>query len=177
MQIIDVGIDILGATGYRVNSEVGIASTLKIGGIEYENVIFDVIEDSLLGVPKYNYFVKGIVGADLMYPLGIIQISSEHILRFPDASQYPGLRNFAFKRKQAVMCITYKDDSIPVKFDTGSPFSMFYKPMYTEYEDEITKLYKKKTVEYGGIGGRNLYEQYIIISTLKTVQYILISVY
>jgi hypothetical protein len=144
---------ITGTTGARAKTNLGVAETVGIGNAVYEHVVFEVMEDSLLGVPAYNFFFDGLVGLDLLYPLGSITLNACGTLMVnADANHYIR-NNLAICNYDNRILLSCQDDTIPVKFDTGAFMSIFNRHFYELYYPIIRENGKEIQVEYGGIGG------------------------
>lgn len=153
LMLFETKTEITGTTGARAETNIGIAETVSIGNTVYEHVVFEVIEDSLLGVPAYNFFFDGLVGLDLLYPLGSITLNAYGTLKVNTDADHHIRNNLAIYNFNNRILLSCQNDTIPVKFDTGAYWSIFNRHFYELYYPIIQENCKEIQVEYGGIGG------------------------
>ncbi len=153
LKIYETKTEIRGATGARAATNLGIADKLIIGNTIYEHAVFEVIEDSLLGVPAYNFFFDGLLGLNLLYPLGSLTVNAQGTLKIGECSKDQIRNNLAVHFFNNRVPIIFQDDTIPVKFDTGAYMSIFNRHFYESFKNALLTNGKQGTTEYGGIGG------------------------
>ncbi len=169
LKVFETKTDIIGATGARSATNIGIAETLIIGNTLYEHAVFEVIEDSLLGVPAFKFFFDGLIGLNLLYPLGSITLNAQGALKTGDCSEYPIRNNLAIHLFNNRVPIIFRDDTIPVKFDTGAFTSIFNRHFYELFKKALLENGKQEIKEYGGIGGKKSEYDMIQPDTLKFI--------
>jgi predicted aspartyl protease len=153
LKMFETATDIAGATGARAATNLGIAENVLIGKTNCKNVVFEVIEDSLLGVPEYNFFFDGLVGLNLLYPLGSLALNENGTLKILGNADAPIRNNLAMYHFSNRVAISFQNDTIPVKFDTGAYMSIFNRHFYELYSSILLERGKPEPIEYGGIGG------------------------
>lgn len=167
LKIYETKTEITGATGARAATNLGIADKILIGNTIYEHAVFEVIEDSLLGVPAYNFFFDGLVGLNLLYPLGSLTMNAQGTLKIGECSQDQIRNNLAVHLFSNRVPIIFQDDTIPVKFDTGTYMSIFNRHFYESFKSTLLANGKQETTEYGGIGGLKSIYNMIHIDSLS----------
>lgn len=163
--------EITGTTGARAATNLGIAEKVSIGNTVYENVVFEVIEDSLLGVPEYDFYFDGLVGFNLLYPLGSIALNADGLLKINTSASHGQLNNMALRQFSNRVSISFQDATIPVKFDTGAYMSIFNKHFYELYYTVLCETGTPKSFEYGGIGGGRSIFNMVLLDTIVFAVY------
>jgi predicted aspartyl protease len=171
LKVIDTETEITGTTGARAATNLGIAEKVFIGNTVYEHVVFEVIEDSLLGVPEYDFYFDGLVGFNLLYPLGSIALNADGLLKINASSGHDQLNNLAIRHFSNRVSISFRDKTIPVKFDTGAYMSIFNKHFYELYRTVLCETGTPKSFEYGGIGGGRTVFNMILLDTMACAVY------
>ena len=153
LKILETETEITGTTGARAETNLGIAEQVMIGNTIYENAVFEVIEDSLLGVPEYDFYFDGLIGLNLLYPLRSVTLTSSNAFITMRDTVHHVRNNLALFNFNNRVAISFRDDTIPVKFDTGAYMSIFNKHFYELYDIFLCESGTTKSFEYGGIGG------------------------
>lgn len=144
-----------GATGTRSETNIGVADQVTIGNTLFEHVIFEVVEDSLLGVPDYDFSFDGIAGLNLFYPLGSITLNAEGMLRFNTKSEDHFQENMALFHFENRIALKFNHKVLPFKFDSGAWTSMCTNHFYRLLGSASKEYGAPQPREFGGIGGKS----------------------
>lgn len=144
-------------------AQLGVADLLKIGSIEYSNVVFyvaddkDIIPDALRD--KFTYSIDAIIGMEFLLKVGITQVSfKDKCYRFPvEAPQLNTTSPNAFIWGGGSYLQAYMpdNDAVILKYDTGASkeayFTQAYYQKHLAYFRSITKQVEQ--INIGGFGG------------------------
>lgn len=153
LKIYETVTEVMGATGVRSASKLGIAKNMTIGKSLFEHVVFEVVEDSLLGVPEYEFFFDGLVGLDLLYPLGSISLDTEGTLTIHESRKQQIQPNMSLDHFSNRISVKFQEKVLPVKLDTGAWISIFSWRFHDLFKTTSLESCRIQTKEYGGIGG------------------------
>ncbi len=164
LQIIDRNISIGTSTDIRVNAKLAVASVMKFGSIELENVIFLLLRDEDLYLKRHEYQINGIVGYPVMQACRRISISSNDQFFIPaEVSQLQDAeQNLCFDDMMPLLNINYKNLPITFVFDTGANKTQFWNKFLEFQKAEIMKTAKLKMTDFGGTGGSKTIPAYIM---------------
>jgi predicted aspartyl protease len=149
-------------TGQRVDSDIAIAETLKIGELTFKNVVFLVLNDEDISFPQIDYYINGIIGFPVIEAMEEIRISKNDSIRVPQNPIEYNLSNFALVGLTPIIAVNYKKDTLCFGFDTGARASTLYAPFYEKYKSEVDTNYESQKFKSGSAGGVIEFEGYII---------------
>lgn len=162
LEILPVSFDVEGVSKSN-NSSLAIGKSLKIGGIEFKNVVFLVIPDDQLSFPQIDYKIDGILG----YPV-ISQLEEIHILQqskqmfITSASTDLIAPNLAMDNLSPLVLVKVNNQSLPFYFDTGAKSSYFNSSYYNKNRAAIIKNGLQDSLILGGAGGSRKNNSYIV---------------
>ncbi len=155
-----------GATGIQFKTGMGIADSLQIGDIKVKNVVFQVMPDSILYIAPVKFQLNIIIGFPVIEQLGEVHIYGKGTMMIPLNPAHKGLHNFALSGLDPVLALSVGKDILPFLFDSGATTSTLYAPYFKRYKDEIVKTGKKKMMGFGGAGGMDKKEVYVLPKAL-----------
>jgi len=137
---------------------IGIADTLYLGDILYENVVFGIFEDELGTWSGHDYIINGALGFPEMRALSSIKIHKNGILEiFKNEEAHKS--NMMFSRSQQI--IVQVNDSLLLVLDTGGNWSNFSINYYNKNKEQIDKTGQfttKTRIGFGGIKEFSVYK-------------------
>jgi predicted aspartyl protease len=151
-----------GATGIQFKTGMGIADSIYLGDILVKNVVFQVMPDSILYIAPIKYQLNMIVGFPVIEQLREVHIFKDGRMTIPAAPTQSGLHNFALDGLDPVIALKVGNDTLPFHFDSGASTSMLYQAYFDKYKAEVLKNGLKKIVGFGGAGGMQKKEVYIL---------------
>jgi predicted aspartyl protease len=167
-------------TGQRVDSDIAIAETLRIGELTFKNVVFLVLNDKDISFPQIDYYINGIIGFPVIEAMEEIRISKNNTIHVPQNPVEYNLSNFALDGLTPIIAVKYKEDTLSFGFDTGARSTTLYSPFYDKYKSEVDSNYDLQNFKSSGAGGIIEFEGYITedidlkvresIATLKKLQ-------
>ncbi|MEJ2114219.1 MAG: retropepsin-like aspartic protease [Flavobacteriaceae bacterium] len=149
-------------TGQRVDSDIAIAETLRIGDLTFKNVVFLVLNDEDISFPQIDYYINGIIGFPVIEAMEEIRISKNDSIRVPQNPVDYNLSNFALDGLTPIIAVNYKKDTLSFGFDTGARASTLYAPFFERYKNEVETNYELQKFKSSSAGGVIEFEGYII---------------
>ena len=149
-------------TGQRVDSDIAIAQTLRIGELTFKNVVFLVLNDEDISFPQIDYYINGIIGFPVIEAMEEIRISKNDTILVPETPVEYNLSNFALDGLTPIIAVNYKKDTLSFGFDTGARASTLYAPFYERYKNEVDTNYESQKFKSSSAGGVIEFEGYII---------------
>lgn len=151
-----------GATGIQFKTGMGIVDSLYIGDILVKNAVFQVMPDSILYIAPIKFQLNIIVGFPVIEQLGEVHIFKAGKMTIPLAPVKDDLHNFALNGLDPVIALQSGADTLSFHFDSGAASSMLYQSYFNKYKAIVLKTATKKTVGFGGAGGTQKKEVWIL---------------
>jgi len=149
-------------TGQRVDSDIAIAETLRIGELTFKNVVFLVLNDEDISFPQIDYYINGIIGFPVIEAMEEIRISKNDTIHVPQNPVEYNLSNFALDGLTPIIAVNYKEDTLSFGFDTGARATTLYSPFYEKYKSEVDNNYELQKFKSSSAGGVIEFEGYVI---------------
>jgi hypothetical protein len=143
---------VMGATGVRNESRIGIADMLTIGNIEIRNAEVVVFADSLFTFAGGVYKINGVVGFPIFSRFEEVQFSDTAVFIPRNPVLSGGEPNMFIKSDDYILAIGYKGKKYPFFFDTGNDKTYFRKNFY-EADSATLSLAKDTVFTFSGVGG------------------------
>jgi len=151
-----------GATGIQFKTGMGIADSLYIGDVLVRNVVFQVMPDSILYIAQVKFQLNVIIGFPVIEQLQEVHIFSNGKMTIPLTPTKSEIHNFALNGLDPVIALRTGNDTLAFNFDSGASSSVFYAAYFEKYKATVIKTGAKKTVGFGGAGGAQKKEVYIL---------------
>ncbi len=151
-----------GATGIQFKTGMGIADSLYIGDILVKNAVFQVMPDSILYIAPIKFQLNIIVGFPVIEQLQEIHIFKDGKMTIPLTPQKDNLHNFALNGLDPVIALQSGNDTLSFHFDSGASSSMLYESYFKKNKQEVLKAGFRKTVGFGGAGGTQKKEVWVL---------------
>ena len=164
-----IGGGILANTEYM---SIGIADTLYLGDILYENVAFLILEDEHLTWSEHDMYINGMLGFPEIKVLSSMKIHKNGVLEIYK-NEKKQQSNMMFSSTQQM--IVQVNDSLLFMLDTGANKTHLSVNYYNEKKERIHKAGQLTTTTIGGIGGMKEFSVYklkdfpITINTSSTI--------
>jgi len=152
IRVLESSTNIKNSTGSKFHSKVGIADSLWVGDVLFENVAFLVVSDDLLSFPEANYYVHGIIGFPVMYQMKEIRIRKDESITVAAYPTKRNLHNLFLDGLYPIVQVETDNDTLLFKMDTGSNVTYFYEKYYIAHQDEIHEKAVPSTPRIGGAG-------------------------
>lgn len=141
-------------TGASNEIKIAIAPKLTIGDIAIENTLFLVFPDTAFTFGDGLYQIHGIIGFPVAKELGTITFETEKLTFSKTESNTKEPKNLFFESLRPIVVLNYNGKNLPFNLDTGAQNSMFSKPLYQLFENEIKAKATKTTSTTSGAGGQ-----------------------
>ena len=148
-----------GATGNMEFASIGVADTMYLGDILYENVVFLVLEDEKLTFPEHDYTVNGTLGFPEMKILPAMKIHKNGMLEI-SKNDDKHKNNMMFSEDNQI--IVQVNDSLLFWLDTGAARTNLFVNYYNKNKEQIDKEgeFTKKVIN--GMGGSKEFPLYML---------------
>ena len=164
MYIFPASIKVTSITGEKVSAKLAVCTKLKFGNIQIANVVFLVFPDKALFVPSIDYQINGILGYPVIQSLKEVQITQDGYFIVPQKETIVKYKpNMAMNGLMPLLYI----NGMHFSFDTGAEETLLYAAYYHKYRDVIERDYKPVKVAFAGLGGKKIYDGYIIRLSLS----------
>ncbi len=142
-----------GSSGLTFSMRVADVDELDIGTIRLRHVPFMVLPAS---GPPFNELAvdkQGLLGIQVAMALQTIRLGSDGRLdlAFPPGNQADAAR-LTFDDMTPVLHVTYRDQQIPLTFDTGAEHTVLYEPFAKKFPG-VVALGAQKSHDMIGLGG------------------------
>ncbi|HEY4323011.1 MAG TPA: retropepsin-like aspartic protease [Mucilaginibacter sp.] len=151
-----------GITGIKFKTGIGIADSLFIGDIKVKNAVFQVMPDSILYFASVPFQINIIIGFPIIEQLQEVHIFKDGRMTIPLTPAKSDLHNFALDGLDPVISLKSGNDTLSFHFDSGASSSDLYSAYFEKYKKRILKTGVKKTVGFGGAGGMQKKEVYVL---------------
>ena len=157
LRLYPAGIDVGTSTDQRIRADLAVAEQLRLGSAEYHNVVFLVLDDSLLTFPG-GLRIPGIIGFPVIEQLGEVRIGrgGELTISARPASA-SGPRNLAFDELTPLTRVGWHHAAggatLLCRVDTGADRTQLYDPFYRRFRAQLDPVSSPATRRMGGAGG------------------------
>jgi predicted aspartyl protease len=142
-----------GITGNSFEVSLGVADSLRLGSILLQQVVFQVMPDSILYIAPIDFRMNIVIGYPVIAQLREIQIYRDGRMTIPAQPTPSPLQNMAMDGlTPLVSCIAGKDTLI-FKFDTGASSTDLFDTYFRRYAKDVQAQGQRDTVSFGGAGG------------------------
>ena len=147
-------------TGEKIPAELGVAESVQIGNMTFQNVLFLVFPDEEFTFGP-DMVIEGIIGFPVINAMKELRFSENHIF-VPKTPTQKSYSNLALDGFTPVIEMVVNNDSLCFGFDTGANGTMLYPPFYLSAKDDFDKNYELKKYKFGGAGGIIEVDAYLI---------------
>jgi len=155
-----------GITGIQFKVGLGVVDSLYIGKLLIKNVVFQVMPDSILYIAPIKFQLNIILGWPAIAGLQEIRFYKDGRLTIPagggGGGGIMGDHNLALDGLDPVLALVSENDTLPFHFDTGAGTSILYSGYFQKYQAVIQKAAIRKTQSFGGAGGVEKKDVYIL---------------
>ncbi|MEO6963396.1 MAG: aspartyl protease family protein [Puia sp.] len=151
-----------GITGIKFKTGLGIADSLHIGRILIRNAVFQVMPDSILYIAPLKLTLNLIIGFPIIEQLQEIHLYRNGKMFIPLIPTKSELHNFALDGLDPVISLLSGGDTLCFHLDLGADKTILYSGYFERYTAQTLKEGIKKTARYGGAGGVQEKQVYVI---------------
>jgi hypothetical protein len=151
LQILDADIDVGSSTDIHNTADLAVAPRMRIGTLEYRNVVFLVFDDRLLSFPGFR--IQGIVGFPVISAMGEIRVRRDGDVIVPSTPPVRRLQNLALSGMTPLTEVEWSGRANLCRVDTGASDTEFYEPFYRANAEAVRARGVADSAESGGVGG------------------------
>lgn len=161
--------DVKAITGIVVKARTGVAKNIRIGEIDFENIVFLVIPNNSLTFAEGKYIINGIIGFPVIEQLGEVHITNKNTMYVPKTPKDIELENLGLDELTPIIQLETFNSKVAYTFDTGAGHTILNNPFFKKFEDQINDDISKEQLYYGGAGGNESSEGYKLKSWTSTI--------
>jgi len=149
VQLLADSIQVGSITGQTVEARLGHCSSLQLGPIKVQDVVFLVLPDSALAFPQVGYQIHGILGFPVIEAFKEVTITRTDTLLVPQKQTLAKEQNLAIDFLTLILNI----DGEAYTFDSGATTTLLYQNYFSKYKKQIQSRYREEALPIGGAGG------------------------
>jgi hypothetical protein len=158
-----------GITGIQFKVGLGVADSLYIGKLLVKNAVFQVMPDSILYIAPLKFQLNIILGLPVIAQLQEIQFHKDGRLTIPQTPAGGSDHNLALDGLDPVLALLSDKDTLSFHFDTGAGTSILYSGYFQKYQTMIKQSAIRKDESFGGAGGVQKKDVFILPSLHLTL--------
>ena len=155
LRVIPAGIDVGSSTSHRVTADLAVAPRLRIGAMEFRNVVFLVLDDAMLTFPG-GFRIPGIIGFPVIERMGEIRLTGRKSLAVPATVPARTQANLALDELTLLTPAQWEGRPLLCRLDTGAGSTEIYDRFYRKYQTVIDASTTTAQRKVGGAGGIQL---------------------
>jgi len=136
----------------NVRSQVATAAHVEVGGTQFDDVVFLVLEDDQLAYPSIDYRIDAILGFPELHRLGKLHVTANKIVVESAAAYSEDRSNLVIAGTQSFVKVELNGICIPLHVDTGADSSALTYLFRKEHPETIQAL-SSENRRIGGAGG------------------------
>jgi hypothetical protein len=152
LRVIPAGIDVGTSTSNRITADLGVADSVRIGAMQFRNVVFLVLDDALLTFPG-GFRIPGIIGFPVIEQMGEFRISGRASLVIPANPPTRDQRNLVLDELTLLTPARWEGRPLLCRLDTGAGHTQVYEPFYRRFRTAIDPASDSAERKMGGAGG------------------------
>jgi predicted aspartyl protease len=152
LEIRPAGVDVGTASDVSIKADMASADPLRIGAIEYRNVVFLVMPDAALSFPD-GHRIPGILGFPVIEAMGEVRFDGGSTLTVPMLTPARPAETMALHQLMPLTQVGYDGAPLLCRVDTGADTTSFYQPFFAKRSAAIERVGTPITAKVGGVGG------------------------
>ncbi len=144
-------IEVGSATGAKLKADLAVAPVLKLGNLEYHDVVFLVMPDAAFAFKDFR--IPGILGFQVFAGMGAVTTLNGHVLQVPEEVPAERVDNLALDGRDLLVQVALNGRTLLCRLDTGADHTEFYKPYYAKAQADFAKQGAPRQLRSGGAGG------------------------
>jgi len=118
-----------------IGADVTVASSLLLGNLQYDDVVFLVVPDN--AISSGGVGLPGLLGYPIFAGMGAVTHSSKHVLDIPKSVPAKQVGNIALDGDSILTLVQVRGHQALCRLDFRAPQTIFYKPYYATYMDDL----------------------------------------
>jgi len=167
LKVIPAGVQVRTKTGPLVNADVAVAPSMLLGNVQYQDVVFLVMPDTAFTFKDST--VPGILGFPVLAGMESLTARRGHVVDVPKLINTKRVDNLALDGNELLTQVMVGDHTVLCRVDTSAEHTVFYKPYYDLYKDDVEKAGKPHSVNGPGVTGVHDYKSFRLGNLQVTV--------
>lgn len=167
LKVIPVGVQVRLKTGPVVNADVAVAPSLLLGSVHYQDVVFLVMPDPAFTFKDQQ--LPGVLGFPVLSGMEAVTTRRDHALDIPKLIFTKPVDDIALDGNELLTQVMVGDRTVLCRVDTAAERTVFYKPYYDLYKDDVEKAGKPHSVHGNGVEGVRDYKSFRLKNLAVTV--------
>ena len=134
LKVAPAGFQLSSAGGF-VSADVTVASSLLLGNLQYDNVVFLVVPDNVISAGGES--LPGLLGFPIYAGMGAITHSNRHVLDIPKLVPATPVDNVELDGDSLLTQVQVRGHQALCRLNFRSPHTVFYKSYYDGYMDDL----------------------------------------
>ena len=155
VQIRPAGLDVGSSNGAKVAADLAVAPRVRIGQVNYSNVVFLVLPDAMLTFSN-GFRIPGIIGFPLIEGMGEVNFRRDGSLRIPAEPSSSGPRNVAMEELRPLVQVSYEGEKLACLLDSGAGESQLQMPYFAAHRARVERDGVRDSIKLGGAGGERV---------------------
>ncbi|MGH7480525.1 MAG: aspartyl protease family protein [Longimicrobiales bacterium] len=156
------GIRIGTATDLKIEADLAVVDTLRLGGFTFTDVVFLVVPDALLRFTEEP--LPGVIGFPVIEALGVVRLYRDGRMNVTSRSEPGPSGNLALHQLVPLVRVRWRDHAFVCRLDTGATGTVMYEPFFRAHADWVEAVGRADTVRTSGLGGSRMMPAYIVPS-------------
>ena len=167
LKVIPAGVQVRTRSGPLVNADVTVAPSLLLGNMQYQDVVFLVMPDAAFTVKDVT--LPGVLGFPVLAGMESLTTRRGHVMDIPKLINTKRVDNIALDDNELLTQVMVGNRPVLCRVDTAAEHTVFYKPYYDLYKDEVEKAGKPHSVRGAGVTGVHDYKSFRLRDVQLTV--------
>ena len=167
LKVIPVGVQVRTHSGPVVNADVAVAPSLLLGNVQYQDVVFLVMPDA--AYTSRGFTLPGVLGFPALAGMESLTVRRGHVIDVPKLINTRRVDNIALDGNELLTQVMVGNHTVLCRVDSAAVHTVFYKPYYDLYKDDVEKAGKPHHVHGNGVGGVRDYKSFRIHDLQLTV--------
>jgi hypothetical protein len=162
LEIREAGFRVGTTTDLKVSADITVAENLRIGNLQFKNVVFMVFPDEALTFPEANFRIPGIIGFPVIEAMGEIRFRKDRTMVIPGEVPVRSQKNLALDQLDPRIAVQYESDTLLCRLDTGADRTEFYTPFFERYRSNVEAHGNLQMSKSTGAGGTREFPAYLL---------------
>jgi hypothetical protein len=145
------GVEMATVTDLRVTADVAVASSLRLGSMEFRDVVFVVVDDAALTFGDFR--VPAVIGFPVIEAMGEIRLRPAGEFFVPATPPRRSVRNLALDGLRPLTTVGWEGEALICQLDTGADDTVFYEPFLRRFRSVLEESGTQTTRRITGVGG------------------------
>jgi hypothetical protein len=159
LRVRPAGFTVRTSTDLAVTGDLAVADRIAIGGLEYRNVVFLVLDDDLLTFAD-GVRIPGLIGFPVIEQMAEIRVVAGHALEVPEQPPRRTAANLALRGLELLTRVEWEGRTLVCRLDTGADRTQLYEPFFRRHRARVESGGRLEPVISTGAGGPRRLDAY-----------------